>query len=234
MLHYADNPLLAQYIILQNEWATDAVYRILEDDFIVFETRGKFQYCDLERIWTRPDYARMRPQLLELMKKFKRCYQVRDLDQFIAPQLLPSAAPKGYFWQPGDDLQMEIRYIIMPKGLITRFTVTRHTDIADGQTLVWSEGVVLDWRGTRAQVTEHFNEKRIKIRVHGADRKGLLSIIDDTFDTLHAEFEGLKIVPPEKMIPCNCSGCLKSDKPYFYRYSNLLKRKEKRSSRGGV
>lgn len=226
MLHYAENPLLKQYVILKNEWATEAVYRILEDEEIVFNTRGHFQMAALERIWKRPDWARMRPQLLELMKKFKLCYQVRERDDYIAPQLLSTAPPSGYAWIPAQDLQLEIRYPIMPKGLLTRFTVTRHTDIADGQTLAWSEGVVLEWQGTKAQVTEHLAEKTIKIKVQGADRKGLLSIIDKTFDDLHSDFEGLKSVPPERMIPCNCPRCINSDKPHFYRYSNLLKRKE--------
>lgn len=230
MLHYADNELLKQYVILQNEWATDAVYRILEDDRIVFDTRGRFNDDDLERIWTRPDWKHMRPQLLELMKKFRLCYEVRQTKRYIAPQLLSSAPPAEYRWQPSADLQLEIRYPIMPRGLLTRFTVTRHTDIAEGQNLVWSEGVVLDWQNTRAEVTEHFNDKKIKIRVQGKDRKGLLSIIDKTFDDLHSDFEGLKSVPPEKWIPCNCTQCRNAEKPFFFQYETLLNYKDKNIS----
>jgi hypothetical protein len=222
MLHYADNDLLRQYVILQNEWATEAVYRILEDEHIAFDTRGRFTADDLARIWTRPDWKNMRPQLLELMNKFKLCYQIKQEKNYIAPQLLSSAPPAGYRWQPAADLQLEIRYPIMPRGLLTRFTVTRHTDIADGQTLVWSEGVVLEWHQTRAEVTEYYKDKKIKIRIQGNDRKGLLSIIDKTFDDLHGEFEGLKSVPPEKWIPCNCPQCVGSEKPHSYKYEALL------------
>lgn len=230
MLHYADNELLKQYVILQNEWATDAVYRILEDERIVFDTRGRFNEEDLERIWTRPDWKHMRPQLLALMKKFRLCYEVRQTKRYIAPQLLSSAPPAEYSWQPSADLQLEIRYPIMPRGLLTRFTVTRHTDIAGGQNLVWSEGVVLNWQNTRAEVTEHFNNKKIKIRVQGKDRKGLLSIIDKTFDDLHSDFEGLKSVPPEKWIPCNCKQCRNAEKPFFFQYETLLNYKDKNIS----
>lgn len=227
MLHYADNELLRQYVILQNEWATDAVYRILEDDRIVHgDHRGHFDDTDLDRIWTRFGWEYMRPQLLALMKKFRLCYEMRQEKRYIAPQLLSSAPPAGYRWQPAAELQLEIRYPIMPRGLITRFTVERHTDIADGQHLVWSEGVVLDWQGTRAQVTEHFNDKKIKIRVQGGDRKGLLSIIDKTFEDLHGDFEGLKSVPPEKWIPCNCPQCKDAEKPHFFKYETLVSYKE--------
>ncbi len=226
MLHYADNPLLSQYVILQNEWATDAVYRILDDEVITFESKGRFHLADLDRLWTRPDYARMKPQLLELMKKFKLCYQVRDMDLFIAPQLLPATPPPGYSWTPKDDLRLVLQYEFMPKGLLTRFTVNRHTDIAAGQMLAWNSGVVLEWQGTRAEVTEQYrvNQGTIEIRVQGADRKGLLSIIDKTFDDLHADFQGIRV---ERMVPCNCPECLSRPTPNFYELSDLQRRQSK-------
>ncbi len=226
MLHYADNPLLSQFVILQNEWATDAVYRILDDEVITFETKGRFHQADLDRIWTRPDYARMKPQLLELMKKFKLCYQVREQDLYIAPQLLPATPPKGYLWSPDNDLRLTLRYEFMPKGLLTRFTVNRHTDIAEGQMLAWNSGVVLEWHGTRAEVTEQYrvNQGTIEIRVQGADKKGLLSIVDKTFDDLHADFQGIRV---ERLVPCNCSQCARSSSPNFYELSDLQRRQSK-------
>lgn len=229
MLHYADNDLLGQFVILQNEWATDAAYKILDDEKITFETKGRFHRADLERIWTRPDYARMRPQLLELMKKFKLCYQVRNLDLFIAPQLLPATPPEGYEWEPKEDLRLTLQYEFMPKGLLTRFTVNRHTDIAEGQMLAWNSGVVLEWNNTRAEVTEQYrvNKGTIEIRVQGADGKGLMSIVDKAFDELHDEFKGIKV---EKMVPCNCSVCKTATAPHFYKLSNLNFRREKRQA----
>lgn len=208
MLHYADNALLSQYVILQNEWATDAVYTILEDELVTFKTKGRFEFADLERIWKRADYARMRPQLLELMKKFKLCYQVAGRDLYIAPLLLPDQAPDGYEWIPSNDLRLHLKYAFMPKGLLTRFIVTRHTDIAEGQTMVWKNGVVLDWNGTRAEVTEHYrvNEGAVQIRVQGDNPKGLLSIIDKTWDEVHADFKGIRV---ERRVPCNCPDCIR-------------------------
>lgn len=87
-------------------------------------------------------------------------------------------------------MRLTLQYEFMPKGLLTRFTVNRHTDIADGQILAWNIGVVLEWRNTRAEVTEQYrvNKGTIEIRVQGANRKGLMSIVDKTFDELHADF----------------------------------------------
>jgi internalin A len=206
MLHYADNKLLKKFVILQNEWATDAAYKILEDEDIVFKTRGRFTGKDLERIWQRPDYARMCDELLELMKKFKLCYQVRNEDLYIAPQLLPDRSPEDHQWTPANDLRLHLQYAFMPKGLLTRFIVMRHTDIAGGQMMVWKNGVVLEWNGTRAEVTEHYrvNDGVIQIRVQGGDPKGFLSIINKTWDEIHDDFKGIHV---ERRVPCNCLEC---------------------------
>ncbi len=228
MLHYADHKLLKQHVILRNKWATDAVYKILEDDTIVFVNKGVFNFSDLERVWADEDYASMQLQLLELMKKFKLCYQVRNLDMYIAPLLLPEKQQPEYKWNPAGDLHMTLKYKFMPMGLLTRFIVDRHTDIAEGQTLVWKNGVVLEWNNTRAEVREEYQvaDGKIKIRVQGADRKGLLTIIDKTFEELHNDFKG--IVNVEKLVPCNCPACSEVDaRPNFYEWSDLMNRKEK-------
>jgi len=223
-LHYQDNSLLNQYVILRNDWATVAAYAILEDATIVFKTKGRFSQSDMDRIWANREYTRVRPQLLELMKKFKIAYQVGNRDLYIAPQLLPVAPPSDYIWPEGDDLCLQLHYGFMPKGLLTRFTVTRHLDIAGGQELAWKDGVVLEWDHTRAEVTELYADRHIHIRIQGRNRKGLMSIIDKTFDELHSDFSGIEV---EKMIPCNCEGCTTGNrKRHFFRYSQLLDMKE--------
>lgn len=73
--------------------------------------------------------------------------------------------------------------------------------------MVWKNGAVLEWDGTRAEVTEHYrvNDGTIQIRVQGADPKGFLSIIDKTWDDeVHKDFTNLKV---ERLVPCNCPEC---------------------------
>ncbi len=59
-LHFQDDPVLKHTIILQNEWATEAVFRILDDE-TVKKKLGRFNREDCERLWEDPVYARYAP-----------------------------------------------------------------------------------------------------------------------------------------------------------------------------
>ena len=49
-LHFQDDPLLRRTIILQNAWATEAVFRILDDETVKGQF-GRFTSTDCERLW---------------------------------------------------------------------------------------------------------------------------------------------------------------------------------------
>ncbi len=57
-------------VILQNEWATEAVFRILDDE-TVKKRLGRFNHEDCSRLWKGSVYAGMHPELLALMQKFE-------------------------------------------------------------------------------------------------------------------------------------------------------------------
>lgn len=100
-LHFQDDPLLARTVILQNEWATEAVFRVLDDE-IVKAQFGRFTAEDCERLWRDSVYADMHPELLALMQRFELCYLLTDTSPqtWLAAQLLPppeatSSSPLG-------------------------------------------------------------------------------------------------------------------------------------------
>jgi internalin A len=72
-LHFQDDPLLARTVILQNPWATEAVFRILDDETVKAQL-GRFNRADCERLWRDSVYADMHPELLALMQRFELCY----------------------------------------------------------------------------------------------------------------------------------------------------------------
>ena len=49
-LHFQDDDLLKRTVILQNEWATEAVFRILDDEEVK-KKRGRFNREDCARLW---------------------------------------------------------------------------------------------------------------------------------------------------------------------------------------
>lgn len=80
-LHFQDDPILKHRVILRPSWATDAAYRVLDDDQVV-AAYGHFRRDDLARIWDAPEHARMADELLQLMMKFELCYALPDYAGF--------------------------------------------------------------------------------------------------------------------------------------------------------
>jgi internalin A len=213
-LHFQDDPVLKNTVILKPKWGTDAVYRVL-DDHTILDHRGRFGPHDLERIWCDPEYSSMRHELLRMMMRFQLCYQLPDTEAYIAPQLLSPTHP-AYEWTQGGFV-LRYDYDFMPKGILTRFIVAVNHLIAD-QKLVWKSGVILEREGTHAEVIEDYPWRKITVRVSGPDTRGLLAIIDDQLERIHASFPRLRY---DKFLPCNCEVCQTREEPFAYPLSEL-------------
>lgn len=211
---------LSKIVILNKEWATKAVYEVL-DSQMVMDNRGRFSYADLRKIWENGPYLENCDSLLELMRKFELCYAIEDTTQYITPQLLPAQRPK-YQWNRANNLTLKYSYDFMPKGIITRLIVRLHRYIADNQQLVWHNGVVFEYRGaSKAEVVETYGKREIEIRVSGKQRRDLLSIIVKSLDELNGGFRFNEKNQVRKLVPCNCPTCLDLDMPHFFDESDL-------------
>lgn len=215
-LHFQDDPLLKNTIVLKPSWATDAVYRVLDDEMVV-TARGRFTADDLERIWAEPKYRGMHHELVRLMMKFQLCYALEGERTYIAPQLLASDQPP-YAWDPRGGLSLRYEYVFMPKGIITRLIVATHHLIADGKSVVWRTGVVLERDSARAEIVEEYAYRRIRVRVTGPNSAGLLAIVDDQLQQLHASFPRLQY---DRFLPCPCSECSAKAEPYAFSLERL-------------
>ena len=227
-LHYQKSELLRQIIILKNEWATEAVYKILDDKEVAEDKCGFFTEEDARRIWNHEDYIDMIPQLLELMQQFKLAYQLPGKQEYVTPPLLPLARPDRFIWPELDSLELYIEYEFLPKALLTQFIVSRHTDIAEERTLVWRHGVILQWEGkalSEVSKTKLHGKDAIYIRTQGTDRKGMMTVILNTFRELHQEYKGIKY---DEKVPCTCDGCTKKqNKQHYYDFEHLNLRLER-------
>jgi hypothetical protein len=216
-LHFQDDALLKNTVVLKPAWGTDAVYRVLDDPQVI-AARGRFNGADLQRIWSEPKYAGMQDELLRLMMKFQLCYGLENQQTYIAPQRLSSEQP-SYAWHPKGGLVVRYEYGFMPKGIITRFIVALHHLIADDK-LVWKTGVILQRDGCRAEVIEEYFQRRIRVRLDGPNPLGLLAIIDDQLERLHASFPRLQY---DRYLPCPCVECQQKAEPYGFPLANLIK-----------
>jgi hypothetical protein len=225
-LHFQDDPLLARTVVLQNQWATEAVYRILDDETVKAQF-GRFNSTDFKRLWQDSVYANMHPELLALMQRFELCYELRDRKPptWLAPQLLPPAKPQELAeWSQPEDLVLRYRYDFLPKGIISRLTVRLHRFVRNPE-MAWVTGVLFERDDTAVLVELLANGDEIELRAHGPERKALLSVIAADLDALNESFQGLhdKV---DKLVPCNCKLCCKVSVPEFFTQKSLLRRKE--------
>ncbi|MBD2020802.1 leucine-rich repeat domain-containing protein [Leptolyngbya sp. FACHB-36] len=214
-LHFQDDPLLKRSVVLKPQWGTDAVYKVL-DNKTVERNFGRFNRRDLVAIWKHPSYLQMQDELLQIMVKFRLCYQIPHTDDYIAPQLL-SVSPPAYEWDDRQNLLLRFTYEFMPKGILTQLIVAMHRSILD-QTAVWRSGVILVDGETKAEVIETYNRREIRVRVAGRDKKRWLDIVTHELDKIHASYKRLKY---QKLIPCNCSTCKPQQNPHFYDFEVL-------------
>ncbi|MBD2562385.1 MULTISPECIES: leucine-rich repeat domain-containing protein [Nostoc] len=215
-LHFQDDSTLKHYVILKPEWGTTAVYKVLDSQTVKQEL-GCFTKENLKDIWQDDEYADMRDELLQLMMRFKLCYEIRDRrDIYIAPQLL-SIKKANYTWDDRNNLILRYTYTFMPKGILTRFIVETHPWI-EQQKLVWKNGVVLHKDQTRAEIIENYNQREIKIRVAGNRKKELMAVITYELEKIHNSYERLQY---QTLVPCNCEKCEGSQTPYSYPLNEL-------------
>jgi len=227
-LHFQDDMLLQRTVILKNEWATDAVFRILDDEEVK-KKRGRFNGKDCARLWKDSAYAAMHLELLALMKNFELCYELRDSDPatWLAPQVLPPTKPEGLGdWAKAEDLVLRYKYEFLPKGTISRLTVRLHRFVKDPGK-AWVTGVLFEHDNTAALAEILPSGNEIEVRARGPEHKALLSVIAADLDALNDSFKGLRD-KVDKRIPCNCKACAAEPTPWFFSHKELLRRKEHR------
>ncbi len=219
ILHFQKDPVLKNTVILKPEWGTAAVYKVL-DTKAVRDDLGRFSRDQLDTIWNESQYADLRDELLQLMMRFKLCYEIPGRPHhYIAPQLLSSEQP-SYDWDQSNNLLLRYKYEFMPKGILTRFIVEMHKFINE-QRVVWKTGVVLNNRSALAEIIEFHHKGEIRIRVSGARPKELLAVIIHEINKINDSFDGIKV---HKNVPCNCQTCKGEPNPYFYVLEKLYER----------
>jgi Leucine-rich repeat (LRR) protein len=237
ILHFQTNTdkkksILFNWVILRPEWATNAVYKVTDNQQVIASC-GYFTDENLSEIWSNRQYQGLHDELLELMENFKICYPIPgQRGHYVAPQLLPREAP-DYDWDDTDNLIVRYEYkLFMPKGIITRLIVEMHRLIcrpnialssgAARGDLVWRDGVLLADNYAKAEVIENYHQREIRIRISGTQKNDLLNRIRHKLQEIHDTYD--KRLKCEELIPCNCSQCKGSQNPYSYDFDVLRRR----------
>ena len=126
VLHFPD-PRLETTNILNPEWVTRGVYRILNTR-LPFEEQGLLTWEMLARILDDEPYQEKRMFIVDMMRKFELCYELPDrLHTYLLPDLLPKEAPETGDWAGA--LRFEVHYPVLPGSILTRLIVRMHRHI---------------------------------------------------------------------------------------------------------
>ncbi|MGK7895746.1 MAG: COR domain-containing protein, partial [Xenococcus sp. (in: cyanobacteria)] len=202
VLNYQDDPRLEDTHVLNPEWVTNGVYKILNDRELIVENRGILNITTLKRILHQLNKRRypVRKHLfiIGMMRKFELCFDIETDQQFLIPDILPKEEPYTGEWY--NTLAFEYHYPVLPGSIISRFIVRMNHYIH--QKTYWRSGVVMANEGNLALVKADREDKIIKIRVKGKTntkhtRRNLLTAIRSQFDYIHKTIPG--IVPIEKV-----------------------------------
>jgi internalin A len=220
IIHFEDDVDLRDIVVLNHEWITKGVYKILDDQEVI-KKKGRFNNADILRIWSNEEHKEKIRELLSLMKnnKFDLCFEL-DNGEYLVPRLLP-VDEVDHDWVPsGYNSKFEFRYNFMPKGILARLIVKLNSDIYKDK--YWRYGVILESEGTFAIIKEKYFENKITIELSGPNKREFLFLIRKTINEIHRDFNKLAVT---EMVPCNCQSCSSSLDPHFYDF-DLLRRYE--------
>lgn len=220
LLHFQDDIDLKDTVILNHEWLTTGVYKILDDKKVI-EQKGRFSNSDIKRIWADEDFKFKIRELISMMKnkKFDLCFELPNGD-YLIPRLLPVDEVEHVWESLPENTKFEFRYKFMPKGILTRLIVKMNSDIYDNK--YWRYGVILHYDGMKAFIKEKYFENKITIELSGQNKREYLYAIRKVFKEIHKDYNNLKV---SQMVPCNCSHCKTVNSPQFYDF-DLLQRYE--------
>jgi len=195
VLHFQDDPRLEALGILNPQWVTNGVYKIL-NSHALFQNKGVLTTSMLDEILNLPEYPRgKRLFIVDMMKKFELCYDIESDKTFLVPDLLPKDQPDLTF---NGVPAFEYAYPVLPSSVITRFIVRMNQKIDDG--FVWRTGVVLKIGENKALVKADIEDRKITIAIDGVEysRRDALSAIRYELGEIHNSIKGLN---PQQRVP---------------------------------
>jgi len=191
VLHFQDDPRLEALGILNPQWVTNGVYKIL-NSHALFQNKGALTVSMLNEILLAENgYPRdKRLFVVDMMKKFELCYDI-DGDTFLVPDLLPKDEPYTGEW--GGALTFKYAYGVLPSSIMSRFIVKMKDFVHQPST--WRSGTILKKDGNTAFVKADFEDKTVTIKVQGSSntRRDTLSLIRGAFEMIHKSVVKLEV-----------------------------------------
>ena len=203
VLNFSEDTRLQDTSVLNPEWVTGGVYRILNDNQLSTKQKGMLDWQNLTRVLKPKNQSdrdcyhndRDRQFIIDMMQKFELCFPLDanpNKPTYLIPELLDEEEPDTGTWE--NTLNLEYHYKILFSSVISRFIVKMHHSIS--KRTYWRTGVILAFpEGNRAYIKADLADAKIFIRIDGNPntRRSSLAAIRNTFESIHHSISALEV-----------------------------------------
>ncbi len=194
VVNFHDDPRLADTHVLNPEWVTNGIYKILNAESLAKKKNGELHLKVLSSLLEQKTYPQhMHRFLLDLMGKFELCYEFYGSNgEYLVPELLGKEEPALPQFAGTDALRFDYHYNILPEGLVPRFIV--RSRVLNKDLPRWRTGAQLAFEGNQALVKADVQDRKVSIAVIGnpTGRRRLLSVIRSDFEDIHRSIARLQ------------------------------------------
>ena len=178
--------------VLNPEWVTNGIYKILNHNALITEHRGMLARSLIGNILDPAAYPPSKHLfIMDMMQQFELCFALEPDQHWLIPDLLPKNAPDTGDWS--NALALQYHYNILPQSIISRFIVRMSAYISHHT--YWRTGVVLaSADGNRALVKADLYDQKIFIWVDGnpPTRRAFITAIRTTLGQIHSSLSRLQ------------------------------------------
>ncbi|BDD10987.1 Rab family protein [Fulvitalea axinellae] len=212
VLHF-EAARLEDYFVLNPYWVTYGVYQILTSKK-AGELKGLVPFSELKYIINKEsdkattykvsNYKKIeygpneRMFLIEILKKFKLCFELKGEEKLIIPELLETAEPKektSPIREAVDKIQFVYEYEHLPSSIFPHIMVSAH----DSGYLreQWRSGCILENDGVQALLIKYNGRITITVTGERNRKRDFMAVIIALVDAVNNELSD----KPEQMIP---------------------------------
>ena len=216
ILHFANDPLLREHVILQPSWVDSMMTRILDSQHLT-DRGGVLSRRHRDELWHDIDDPGLIEMLTALMERFDLAYRLDDPsheDVALVVERLPAGAPPDLdrAWasalDAADAQELHISYQLASRqaGIPSWFIAREHRFTTN---TAWSGGVLLEHHGAvvpaMALLTDDgLAQPTVRLAVRASEPHTFLSILNEGFTGILKErYPGM---PVRCMVPCPCGG----------------------------
>lgn len=227
ILHFQNDLYLKDIVILNPDWGTHAVYKVLDAQDTVLKNRnGILHYDDLPQIWKDTDEypENVYNIILRLMENFQLSFELNKNKEYLIAELLDNEEVIVEIDTTQKlMLNFQYNYEFLPAGIMTRFIVKANAYLVEygNKKACWKKGAYLKYEKSIGLVRlfDDITERKVEISIVGESSRSnrdLLVIIRNYFNEIHNSVPKIKY---KEYVKCNCSeGCT-----YLHDYRYLLR-----------